>query len=337
MLDYHTLDPSKSPGATHFDSSARSRVRSMETYYGYIRTCADAILILQACQDRLLPRLQGRLSERQRQSIRSGSVFVWDEDEGGMRRWTDGRSWSSSRVNGRFLAYREMEKKTHQTKSPRDDGHILRFKVNGLIKQSFSITAMSGQRLHLISYHSQNSADDLQIPITDPTLQSICPRKSFFPIFLVNDLQNFSVFAREQAEATRSKSRPELSMIPPPTHSFKSTIPSEVSIMTMNTMFPNEAPVSAKVTDNDCSPHDQSNPPNRSDDSSSYLPSPQNTITDPCRGWSTRNCMLLPSLPQAPQKKTITQISSSVSKSHRSQRETPPTYNKAPLLSHILS
>lgn len=309
----------------------------METYHGYIRTCADAILIFQACQDGILPHLRRRLSERERQSIRSGSVFVWNEDEAGIRRWTDGRSWSSSRVNGRFLAYREMEKEGHQTSSPPDEDRNIRYKANGLIKQSFSITATTGQRLHLISYHSSNAAEELKIPITDPSLQSVCPRKSFFPISLVNDLQNFSVFAREQAEATRSKSRPELWMMPSPTHLFKSSIPSKNSITTTNTTSPNEPPLHAKTIDNKCPPYDQSNPPNQPEHSSLYLPPPRHTIPDPCRGWSTRNSILLPAMPQAPRTIAITQIPSSISKSQRSRRETPPTYNKAPLLSHTLS
>lgn len=41
--------------------------------------------------------------------IRSGSVFVFDEQESGIRRWTDGRLWSPSRVLGNFLIYRELE------------------------------------------------------------------------------------------------------------------------------------------------------------------------------------------------------------------------------------
>lgn len=310
---------------------------SMETYFGYVRTCADAILIFQACEDGILPRLQRRLSGKERLSIRSGSVFVWDEDEGGMRRWTDDRSWSSSRVNGRFLAYREMEKETHQPNSSQDEDHGLRFKVSGLIKQSFSITATTGRRLHLISYHSPNLTDDLQIPTSDPTMQSVCPGKCFFPKSLVNDLQNFSVFAREQAEATRSKSRPELWMMPSPTHLFKSSIPSKNSITTTNTTSPNEPPLHAKTIDNKCPPYDQSNPPNQPEHSSLYLPPPRHTIPDPCRGWSTRNSILLPAMPQAPRTIAITQIPSSISKSQRSRRETPPTYNKAPLLSHTLS
>src|ERR1044071_5038394 len=83
----------------------------METYYGCVRTPSDAIKLFEACRVGLLPRVQRRLSEKERQAIRSGSVFVWDEREAGMRRWTDGKSWSASRVSGSFLTYRELESK----------------------------------------------------------------------------------------------------------------------------------------------------------------------------------------------------------------------------------
>ena len=76
----------------------------METYHGHVRTPNDAILLFEACRIGLLPRVQRRLSEKERQQIKSGSVFVWDEREAGMRRWTDGKSWSASRVSGSFLA-----------------------------------------------------------------------------------------------------------------------------------------------------------------------------------------------------------------------------------------
>ncbi|CAJ0867239.1 5133_t:CDS:1, partial [Entrophospora sp. SA101] len=49
------------------------------------------------------------LSGKEHSSIRSGSVSVWDEREIVMRRWTDGKSWSASRINGSFLTYRELE------------------------------------------------------------------------------------------------------------------------------------------------------------------------------------------------------------------------------------
>ncbi|KAF9106384.1 hypothetical protein BGX29_009677 [Mortierella sp. GBA35] len=40
-----------------------------------------------------------------------GSVFVFDENESGICRWTDGRIWSPSRICGNFLVYRELYRK----------------------------------------------------------------------------------------------------------------------------------------------------------------------------------------------------------------------------------
>jgi hypothetical protein len=39
----------------------------------------------------------------ERRMITSGSVFVFDEDESGIKRWTDGFFWSPSRILGNFL------------------------------------------------------------------------------------------------------------------------------------------------------------------------------------------------------------------------------------------
>src|SRR4051812_27504828 len=172
----------------------------METYNGHVRTPADAILLFEACRIGLLPRVQRRLSEKERQEIRSGSVYVWDEREAGMRRWTDGKSWSASRVSGSFLTYREMEGKRGNSYGPQariggsgktpeslrgsdedqeTEPEGYRYKVDGLMKQSFSITTSSGQHLHLISYftrnaHSENSG--LRAPTNDHNLRNIVPQ-----------------------------------------------------------------------------------------------------------------------------------------------------------------
>ncbi|PWY92548.1 hypothetical protein BO70DRAFT_391948 [Aspergillus heteromorphus CBS 117.55] len=197
--------------------------RWMETYHGHVRTPADAIILFEACRIGLLPRVQRRLSEKERQLIRSGSVFVWDEREAGMRRWTDGKSWSASRVSGSFLTYREMEGKRGGTgvsqssmsragKTPEStrgsdddradgadegpDGY--RYKPDGLMKQSFSITTSAGQHLHLISYYSRShpSAANLQQPSTDPNLRHVRPQKGLYPESTVNDQQNLPVVTR---------------------------------------------------------------------------------------------------------------------------------------------
>lgn len=175
----------------------------METYHGYVRTPADAIKLFEACRLGLLPRVQRRLSEKERQSIRSGSVFVWDEREAGMRRWTDGKSWSASRVSGSFLTYREMEGKRgggfgsrrNGSKASSDSGRVsdedhddgepegYRYKADGLMKQSFSITTSNGQHLHLISYYSrpQPGQPDLPQPTSDGSLRGIVPVKGMYP------------------------------------------------------------------------------------------------------------------------------------------------------------
>ena len=196
----------------------------METYNGHVRTPADAIILFEACRLGLLPRVQRRLSEKERQSIKSGSVFVWDEREAGMRRWTDGKSWSASRVSGSFLTYREMEGKrgggafapplaaSRAGKTPDstrgsdsdlemagDDGHDgYRYKPDGLMKQSFSITTSSGNHLHLISYYARShpNAGGLNNPTSDPQLRHIRPQKGMYPESTVHEQQNIPAVTR---------------------------------------------------------------------------------------------------------------------------------------------
>ncbi|KAI0102530.1 Gti1/Pac2 family-domain-containing protein [Nemania sp. FL0031] len=202
----------------------------METYNGYVRTPADAIKLFEACRLGLLPRVQRRLSEKERQNIRSGSVFVWDEREAGMRRWTDGKSWSASRVSGSFLTYREMEGKrgsgfggaSRRTtgRSP-DSGRLseddqdgepegYRYKTDGLMKQSFSITTSQGQHLHLISYYARPlpGAPDLPQPTSDPALRHITPAKGMYPESSMHEPHPPAI-TRAPLQAYSSHSAPE--------------------------------------------------------------------------------------------------------------------------------
>ncbi|MCJ1226204.1 hypothetical protein MMC12_002853 [Toensbergia leucococca] len=195
----------------------------METYNGHVRTPADAIILFEACRLGLLPRVQRRLSEKERQSIKSGSVFVWDEREAGMRRWTDGKSWSASRVSGSFLTYREMEGKrggsgfaqlgvARAGKTPDstrgsdsdlegagDDGPDgYRYKPDGLMKQSFSITTSAANHLHLISYYARShpNVPGLNHPTSDPALRHIRPQKGMYPESTVQEQQNIPAVTR---------------------------------------------------------------------------------------------------------------------------------------------
>ncbi|VVT53565.1 uncharacterized protein SAPINGB_P003638 [Magnusiomyces paraingens] len=171
---------------------------NMETYFGHVRTPLDAIYLFEACRLGILPRVQRRLSEKERQAITSGSVFVWDEREAGMRRWTDGKSWSASRVSGSFLTYREMEGKRNDgssqdledDKNGDEDSNVVssvsdgfHYKPDGLMKQSFSIQTTNGLKLHLISYYSRSytNSNKLMQPSLDPKLKDIHIPPSLYP------------------------------------------------------------------------------------------------------------------------------------------------------------
>ncbi|KAG5650509.1 hypothetical protein H0H81_011999, partial [Sphagnurus paluster] len=100
---------------------------------GCIETTGDALLILEAARRGLIPRVTRRLVDSERKMITSGFVFVFDEDESGIKRWTDGIFWSPCRILGKFLLYRETDKR------------------DGLMK-TFSLT-IDGVSQHLISYY----------------------------------------------------------------------------------------------------------------------------------------------------------------------------------------
>jgi hypothetical protein len=225
----------------------------METYQGHVRTPQDAIILFEACRIGLLPRVQRRLSEKERQLIKSGSVFVWDEREAGMRRWTDGKSWSASRVSGSFLTYREMEgkrgatgfqppppsrkangaKSSSSSRNGDSDGEDgpegYRYKQDGLMKQSFSITTQDNRHLHLISYYARNQHELLKQPSTDPALRNIVPAKGMYPEAAVNEASTIPAVTRGPMSTSPYPSAPPPQVVvaypyPPPPHGYTGPI-----------------------------------------------------------------------------------------------------------------
>lgn len=81
-------------------------------FSGFVESTLDALLIFEGCKRGALPKISRRLQEfEKRKLVVSGAVFVFDEEETGIKRWTDGLSWSPSRTLGNFLVYRELDKK----------------------------------------------------------------------------------------------------------------------------------------------------------------------------------------------------------------------------------
>ncbi|CAO3568040.1 unnamed protein product [Mortierella alpina] len=135
-----------------------------KAFHGRIEDTRDALIVLEACRQGLLPRINRRLLAAEREGaiksepydessggpatrtrqahapnpslIEAGSVFVFDEYESGIYRWTDGRIWSPSRICGNFLVYRELYRKlpdqkcwTAKDKAGMKDGNALKDKT----------------------------------------------------------------------------------------------------------------------------------------------------------------------------------------------------------------
>jgi hypothetical protein len=104
------------------------------TYQGFVNSTFDALLLFEACLAGHLNHVPRRPHDRERQDlIRSGNVFIYEEHASGIKRWTDGISWSPSRILGNYLIYRELdepfppgEKKRALKKSKHSSGGINR-------------------------------------------------------------------------------------------------------------------------------------------------------------------------------------------------------------------
>lgn len=81
------------------------------TFVGYISTTHDALLLFQAVLAGMLPPIARRPHGRERDDlIQSGSVFIFNEQISGIKRWIDGIAWSPSRILGNFLVYRQLKR-----------------------------------------------------------------------------------------------------------------------------------------------------------------------------------------------------------------------------------
>lgn len=117
----------------------------VESYYGFIETVEDAVLALEVCRRSILPRVKKRLNDRERSLIRAGSVFIFIEREALIRRWTDGKIWSPSRISGEFLVYRELEQRNLTTalssktdQSTANSQPIDEYEANNIIENDYN-------------------------------------------------------------------------------------------------------------------------------------------------------------------------------------------------------
>ncbi|KAJ1300754.1 hypothetical protein OPQ81_002398 [Rhizoctonia solani] len=166
----------------------------------HIRTAHDAHVVFEAVRRGLLPMITHRLSAADRDLLRSGEVFCWEEADykGGLERWTDGRKWSQSRMREPFLFYTENVMMTPEEKEakaarrarkpsdPRERNKAHQpfrrqdrpAKPDGLTKQTYSAWVTlpgttTARKWHLTAYFTGNDYHGLPTVDQDPLLSQI--------------------------------------------------------------------------------------------------------------------------------------------------------------------
>ena len=219
------------------------------TFFGYIESTMDSLLLFEAALAGRLAHVARRPHDRERSDlIKSGNVFVYEEFSSGIKRWTDGVSWSPSRILDNFLLYRELDqpfapgekKRAMKRKKPSAGiskpgagsqlalggyssptarsrertlvGSLIDsypFKSHGLLKKTISIN-FQGIPHHLVSYYKIEDIDSgrLHRPTEMPWLQNCPPRAEL-------TTQNFRVPLNEIVlRVENGHDRPRLLYVP---------------------------------------------------------------------------------------------------------------------------
>ncbi|KAF7977138.1 hypothetical protein HWV62_4541 [Athelia sp. TMB] len=150
-----------------------------ELFSGLVETTLEALYLVEAARQGKITRIVRRLSTSERQAmIKSGAVFTFSVEESGIKRWTDGRLWSPSRIDGNFLVYTEMLERTPRPSQKKDidlkpaftreetnEAHLSLtassplnvVKAGGLLKKTVTVTTDDGDQ-HIVSYYTPADA-----------------------------------------------------------------------------------------------------------------------------------------------------------------------------------
>jgi hypothetical protein len=83
---------------------------SKPTFQGFVQDTTDALVLFEAYLSNDIDRVEQRPGKDERSQLaQSGNVFIYEESESGIKRWTDSIAWSPSRVLGDFFIYRELK------------------------------------------------------------------------------------------------------------------------------------------------------------------------------------------------------------------------------------
>lgn len=135
----------------------------MRNIAGYIGTYEEALLIVHAIRLGCFQTMRERLKIEERCRIESGDIFCFIENVNGMKRWTDGRIWSPSKICGEFLVYQEVPRHLSKNSIKKRRGGESPYNINlarredivdrtTLHKKTVSIR-LEETTYHIISYY----------------------------------------------------------------------------------------------------------------------------------------------------------------------------------------
>ncbi|KIP06032.1 hypothetical protein PHLGIDRAFT_477404 [Phlebiopsis gigantea 11061_1 CR5-6] len=167
----------------------------------HVRDARDAHTVFEGVRQGVLKPVVRRLNEHERAKyIQSGSIFVWEEsdDEMGLKRWTDNRAWSQSRMREPYLFYDEKIS-SDEPQAPTDQSVKYRFVDGpsrtwtssaqshydrsdrhplGLVKQAYSAWVIDSvnanpRKWHLTAYFTYSDLPSIPTVDQDPVLRAI--------------------------------------------------------------------------------------------------------------------------------------------------------------------
>ncbi|KAJ3027428.1 UNVERIFIED_CONTAM: Mitochondrial translocator assembly and maintenance protein 41 [Siphonaria sp. JEL0065] len=145
----------------------------IETFFGFVKERYDAQLLVESTISGMLEAMHDLPVGVTTMRIRSGTCIVFAENSSQMQRmrWRDGAAWSSSKICGSFLLYREVESTTlPYTRIPEPERSSLfvtsslrpntRLTPNGLAKRTLSLIGSDKNRYRVINYFYPSDVEE---------------------------------------------------------------------------------------------------------------------------------------------------------------------------------
>ncbi|KDQ55796.1 hypothetical protein JAAARDRAFT_37220 [Jaapia argillacea MUCL 33604] len=182
-----------------------------------IRSTHDAHVIFYAAVTGILPLIIRRLDSDERQALRSGCAYAWEERAPqtdvsglGIERFTEGRKWSASRVRDEFLFYYERWDQPADNRDGRSAPEPPR-DWDAMVKQSYSAFinyAPKGiRKMHLTAYFTQRTIDDLCTIDDIPEIRDLQVPEGFIQHNIRTTKNNRGKNAAAAVESTSSTGR----------------------------------------------------------------------------------------------------------------------------------